>query len=429
MESDWLIDTRLQAKIEATALVNEHFSATFMNSPWQRRRQPDDVPTPVAVAVSDFCRRAKAPAPAPEVREALALLAEADDFRVRALTDAEPEATPLGPFALVDILSGTQASVAAQRQACGYYDVARELAHVRDQKTPPPAPAPLTFAPPPAAGTDGSEAAKKAGKPSKEDGEATVKERIAPRKRAPAEESVAGPADLVEEPAHSRRDLPRPRGRFTRVEAPRASFLELTRLSGKPVVEAALEANEHRFALLRSLSQRFNGARGELTQVDLENVLRDHGLMDALVEKERRQVLDGFTSQRGAAGRVAWALGLSPSELQRLVSVLSLTEDVEALRERFRREALATQHLTHRLDLLGREKYLNDLGIQKKFADTLRKELERLVGDVLPDAEDLHGLADAVARKHGAPAELVFRAFERLGLADGLRKQLLAASR
>ncbi|WAM30144.1 MULTISPECIES: hypothetical protein [Myxococcus] len=383
----------------------------------------------MAVAVSDFCRRAKAPAPAPEVREALALLAEADDFRVRALTDGEPEASPLGPFAVIDILSGTQASVAAQRQACGFYEVARELAHVRDQKAPPaPAPAEptLTFAPPPAA--DAS-AGKKGGKAAKEDLEATVKERIAPRKRAPTEDSLGSPADFAEEPALSRRDLPRPRGRFTRVEAPRASFLELTRLTGKPIVEAALEAADHRFALLRALSQRFNGARGELTQMDLENVLRDHALMDAMVEKERRQVLDGFTTQRGAAGRVAWALGLSPSELQRLVSVLSLTEDVEALRERFRREALAAPHLTHRLDLLGREKYLADLGIQKKFADMLRKELERLVGDVLHDARDLHELADAVGRKHGAPSELVFRAFDRLGLADGLRKQLLASSR
>ncbi|NVI97421.1 hypothetical protein HV824_04710 [Myxococcus sp. AM009] len=399
-----------------------------MNSPWQRRRQPDDVPTPVAVAVSDFCRRAKAPAPAPEVREALALLAEADDFRVRALTDGEPEASPLGPFAVIDILSGTQAAVAAQRQACGFYEVARELAHVREQRTPPPAPAEptLTFAPPPAAEASSG---KKGGKASKEDLEATVKERIAPRKRAPTEDTLGSPADFAEEPALSRRDLPRPRGRFTRVEAPRASFLELTRLTGKPIVEAALEAADHRFALLRALSQRFNGARGELTQMDLENVLRDHALMDTMVEKERRQVLDGFTGQRGAAGRVAWALGLSPSELQRLVSVLSLTEEVEALRERFRREALAAPHLTHRLDLLGREKYLADLGIQKKFADMLRKELERLVGEVLNDARDLHELADAVARKHGAPAELVFRALERLGLADGLRKQLLAGSR
>ncbi|MCP3142152.1 hypothetical protein [Pyxidicoccus xibeiensis] len=391
----------------------------------------------MAVAVSDFCRRAKSPAPAPEVREALALLAEDDDFRVRTLTDAEPEAAPLGPFAVVDILNGTAASLAAQRQACGFYDVARELAHVREEKTPPPAaPAPdvPTFALTPQAATfvDGGDGkpAKKGGKAAKE---AAVQERIAPKKRATTdadadEGTEALPPEGADEPTFTRRDLPRPRGRFTRVEAPRSPFLELTRLSGKEVLEGALEAAEHRFALLKHLSQRFNGPRGELTLVDVEGVLKEHGLLDALVEKERRQVLGSYSDQRGASGRVAWSLGLSPPELQRLVSVLGLTEEVEAVRERFRREALSTQHLTHRLDLLGREKYLADLGIQRKFTDALRKEVERLVADELPEATELHGLADALGRKHGAPTELVFRAFERLGLADGLRKRLLASA-
>lgn len=400
-----------------------------MTSPWQRRRQPDDVPTPVAVAVSDFCRRAKAPAPAPEVREALALLAEDDDFRVRALTDAEPESSPLGPFAVVDILRGTAPALAAQRQACGFYDVARELAHVREQKTPPPAPAPAVpvFATPPAAPSEEGDgkAGKKGGKAAKE---AAVQERIAPKKRATAEPDEVGAGEEAEDLGFLRRDLPRPRGRFTRVEAPRASFMELTRLTTKPAVEAALEGAEHRFALLSNLSQRYNGPRGELTLMDLETVLKDHGLLDTLTEKEKRQLLAAYSDQRGASGRVGWSLGLSPSELQRLIGALGLGEEVEALRERFRREALATSHLTHRLDLLGREKYLADLGIQRKFSDSLRKELERLVADELPDADDLHGLADAVGRKHGAPAELVFRAFERLGLAEGLRKQLLAGA-
>ena len=360
-----------------------------MTSPWQRRRQPDDVPTPVAVAVSDYCRRAKAPAPAPEIREALALVAEAEDFRVRALTDAEPETSPLGPFAVVDILQGTPPALAAQRQACGYYDVVRELAHVRELKTPPPAP-PVdpsipTFATPAAAPKPATRAGKKA------DSEASVLERIAPKKRQAVDEEATAPLEAEEPSQFLRRDLPRPRGRFTRVEAPRTPFVELTRAAGKETLEAALAGSEHRFALLRNLSHRFNGSRGDLSLVDLETVLRDHGLLDALKEKERLQLVDAYTTQRGATGRVAWALGVSPPELQRLVSAAGLVEEVEALRERFRREALATPHLTHRLDLLGREKYLADLGIQRKFADALRKELERL------------------------------------GLAEGLRKQLRAS--
>ena len=77
-----------------------------MSDIWQRKRQPDEVPTPLAVALSDFCRRAKAPASPLEVREALALVSGDEEFRVRQLTDGEPQATPLGPFAAIDVLQG-----------------------------------------------------------------------------------------------------------------------------------------------------------------------------------------------------------------------------------------------------------------------------------------------------------------------------------
>ncbi|MBN8468292.1 hypothetical protein JYJ95_17375 [Corallococcus exiguus] len=406
-----------------------------MISPWQRRRQPDDVPTPVAVAVSDFCRRAKAPAPAQQVREALALLTEDEDFRVRALTDGEPETSPLGPFAVVDILRGVTPALAAQRQECGYYDVAQELAQVREEKTPPPAPASTTpvFAlpTPPSEETDAKTGRRKSAKAEA----AAVQERIAPKKRTTdaedADTAASAPAPQApqeeeEAPRFLKRELPRPRGRFTRVEAQRLSFLELTRAEGKETLEAAIEATEHRYSLLRTLEHRYNGPRGEMTQVDMENVLRQHGIMETLEARERHNIETAYASQRGATGRVAWALGLSPSELQRLNHALKLEEVVEALRERFRNEVLATGHLTHRLDLLGRDKYLVDLGIQKRFADALRKELERLAKDALPDATDLHSLANVVGRKHGAPAELVTRAFERLNLTEGLRKQLSA---
>ncbi|XXF81338.1 hypothetical protein P2318_16725 [Myxococcaceae bacterium GXIMD 01537] len=390
-----------------------------MTSPWQRRRQPDDVPTPVAVAVSDFCRRAKSTASPAEVREALALLAEADDFRVRALTDAEPEASPLGPFALVDVLGGTPASLAARRQDVGYYDVVRELARVREEKTPAPAPA----APEVPTFAEARPAAPE--KPARKQADASVQDRIAPKKRAPA----PMPVELEEEePQFLKRDLPKPRGRFTRLDAPKTAYGELTRPEGREVLETAIAGHDHRFSLLRNLAEMYNGIRGELTQVDLENALRDHGLLESLEARERQNVLAAYGDQRGAAGRVGWALELSPSELQRLVRSLKLEEDVEAVRERFRREALAANaRLTHKLDLLGRDKYLADLGIKKRFTDSLRKELEKLVRDEVPEATDLHGLADRVAQKHGAPTELVARAFDRLGMAEGLRKQLQAA--
>jgi hypothetical protein len=405
-----------------------------MNSLWQRRRQPDEVPTPVAVAVSDFCRRARAAAGPTEVREALALLSEEEDFRVRTLTDTEPEVSPLGPFAVVDILRGTAPSLAAQRQACGYYDVVQELARVREEKTPPAAapaaPEVLTFAiPAPRPATAGEVAEEagngKAGKAARRASE-SIQERIAPRKRAstPEAEPVEPETDA---PRFFKRELPKPRGRFTQVAAPRASYQTLLRVEGKDILESALGQNEHRFALLKTLAEHYSGAKGDLTLTDLESVLRKHELMEPLSQRERQAILAAYTEQRGASGRVAWSLGLSPSELQRLTSSLGLQPEVEELRERFRREALGARHLTQRLDLLGRDKYLLDLGLKKRFAEMLRKELEGFVREELPDAHDLPGLALAVARKHGAPQELVLRAFERLGMAERLREQLAAS--
>jgi hypothetical protein len=150
--------------------------------------------------------------------------------------------------------------------------------------------------------------------------------------------------------------------------------------------------------------------------------------MEPMETRERTAVLAAFTEHRGAAGRVSWALGLSPSELHQLEKKLELTREVEELRERFRREALTARNLTQRLDLLGREKYLADLGIKKRFTDMLRRELEVLVRDELPGAKTLAELADTVGRKHGAPSELVLRALERLGVAESLRKQTPGSS-
>ncbi|MFL5343323.1 MAG: hypothetical protein ACJ8AT_00925 [Hyalangium sp.] len=369
-----------------------------------------------------------------EVREALALLSEDEDFRVRTLTDAEPEASPLGPFAVVDVLRGTAASLAAQRQACGYYELVQELARAREEKAPlKPAPltpeAPAFAAPPPrpAPAGDAEEASRgKGGKAARQEAE-SVQERIAPRKRAAAAELE--PEQTPEsEPRFLKRDLPKPRGRFTQVAAPKGNYHQLLRAEGKELLESALSQNEHRFSLLKALSEQYSGAKGELTLFDVESALDRHELMETLTAKERQGILSAYTDHRGAAGRVGWALGLSPSELQRLITSLGLQQEVEEIRERFRREALGARHLTQRLDLLGRDKYLADLGIKKRFTDALRKELEGLVRDELPGARDLQGLSLAVARKHGAPQELVLRAIERLGLTGALREQLAAHS-
>src|SRR5262249_34737604 len=124
-------------------------------------------------------------------------------------------------------------------------------------------------------------------------------------------------------------------------------------------------------------------------------------------------VLEALCVHRGALGRVAWALGLRAPELGVLVSQLGLGPEVDRLRERFRREALAPASWTARLDLLGRRKYLEDLGVEREFEDRLRGDLGRELRALEPQAEDV---PDALARRLAVSPTLVGRALERLGL-------------
>jgi putative FmdB family regulatory protein len=260
---------------------------------WQRRRHPEDVPTPVAVALSDFCRRARAPATAAVVREALALLEEADDFRVRELTDAEPPASPLGPFAVVDLVRGTPPELAAQRQQTGYYDMVRALAEERARSVPPPvtAPPPQRVVPFPAAEPKRASRDEEPGGKKRRSKGPTIAEKIAPRRRVAGEPRPTPAAPPTQVPASSflpRRNLPAPRGRFIRVDPSRASFHALLRPEGAGVLAALVDQVPHRYALLRTLARSYLGRRGgELTLDDVEGLLDKHGLRERLEAKER----------------------------------------------------------------------------------------------------------------------------------------------
>jgi hypothetical protein len=369
-------------------------SDPFMAS-WERKRQPDDVPTPVAVAVSDFCRRAGAPASPRAVREALSAVAEADDFRVRAVTDAEPPVRPLGPFAVVDLARGTPADTAALRERSGYYALVEELLAVQDETSgqpstpaPPsvPSEAPEDVTPPPRAsprqtGRDDARAP-------------TVAERIAPRRRA-AQAPTA------------------PRGRFTQVETQRVPLESLEAPDGRATLQTLLAQHGHRIALLRALTHGYTGRRGDPSAPELDALLDHHGLLVAAQTSERDLLLEALSVHRGALGRVAWALGLRAPELGVLVSQLGLGPEVDRLRERFRREALTPSSWTARLDLLGRRKYLEDLGVEREFEDRLRTDLGREIHALGTDEADAPA---ALARRLAVPPTLMTRALERLGL-------------
>src|SRR5690606_9963808 len=158
-----------------------------MSTTWHRARSPDEVPTPIAVALSDFCRRAQAPASPAEVREALSALSPDDDFRVRALSEEGP--TPEArwtPLAAVDLVRGTRPALVAQRLSCGYYEVVRALLDASDRPLGASAPPSAEVQPPAepqAAPTPKLPRGKKA--------EASVEARIAPRKRSAGGVQVA----------------------------------------------------------------------------------------------------------------------------------------------------------------------------------------------------------------------------------------------
>jgi hypothetical protein len=370
---------------------------------WDRKRQPDDVPTPVAVAVSDFCRRAGAPASPREVRGALSTVTDAEEFRIRAVTDAEPPLRPLGPYAVVDLARGTSVELAGLRQRSGYYDlVAEMLAQVEMPRVEPPASAAATGPlPSPSVRPAQPEAAAPTALPTpqRRTGEvrSTVAERIAPRRRAPAPET-----------------RPAPRGRYTQVAAQRAPIDSLAEPAGRSVLEPLLLQHGHRIALTRALAQGYLGRRGGDPQPqEVEELLATHRLLDDSEAVERELVLGALSEQHGALGRVAWALGVRPVELRSMIERLGLDAEVERTRERFRREALAPAHWTTRLDLLGRRKYLEDLGLERSFDERLRSDLSKELDRT--DAADPERIPH-LARKLGVPPELLARTLARLGL-------------
>lgn len=363
---------------------------------WQRRRRPDEVPTPVAVAVSDFCRRARAPAPAAEVRDALSLLSGDEDFRVTSVTDAEPPARPLGPYAVVDLLRGTSPELCAERQKVGYYELARALADAREQPAPAPAEAPPPAPPAPAPPAPKPE--RERPRAASKDATPSVAERIAPRRR-------------------EKRPLPEPRGRFSQLPPQTRPVEELQEPQTGPELEALAVQHRHRIALQKALAHQFQSRGKPPSELEVREALQRHGLLEGLEERERELVLGSYAEHRGAGGRVAWALDLSPAELSRLTQALGLKEPVEELKERFRREALASKPLAARLDLLGRDRYLADLGIKRRYLELAAAELRQaLQQERASGAGSLEDRLEAAARRHGTTAAVLRRAMEQLGL-------------
>jgi hypothetical protein len=165
--------------------------------------------------------------------------------------------------------------------------------------------------------------------------------------------------------------------------------------------------------MLRTLAHGYTGSRGEPSATELDALLARHGLLEAAEASERELLLAALSEHRGALGRVAWTLGLRGQELAALVARLGLGPEVDRLREHFRREVLTPPSWTVRLDMFGRRKYLEDLGLEREFEDRLRGDLGREIRALDAHGEDVPA---ALARRLSVSPTLVGRTLERLGL-------------
>lgn len=402
------VDTLRRLLIRTKAF--KHMSTT----PWQRRRHPDDVPAPVAVAVADYCRRAQAPAAPFLVREALALLSEEDDERAREMADSEPEAR-LGPFAVIDVLGGTSARVAAERQANGYYEMVRiaaaDHAAAHPVLPPPRASASRRAAPP----TEAPEARK--ARTAKQ----SVSEKIAPRRRKAGDEKDTTPAVRLP-PVSSylpKRNLPAPRGRFTKVSPAKASFETLLKPAAVEELDALMQQVNTRVALMQALDHTYQGRTPpHLVVADVEVVLKRHGLLKRMQTAERGALLAAILDSRGARGRAAQSLGMKPPDFEHIAEAIGLSKEVEEIRDRFSREALSPRHLGLRLGLLNRGRYLTNLGIEKKFKAALSRDLGRLLDEAEDATENDEQLISLLAKREGLHRDQLAAAVEKLGLLE-----------
>jgi hypothetical protein len=189
------------------------------------------------------------------------------------------------------------------------------------------------------------------------------------------------------------------------------------------MLDAMIQQHRHRIALCAALSAQFQSRAGRaVSEEELLAALEVHGLKARLISNETELLMGLYAEQKGATGRVAWSLGVTPPELSRLTKSLGLVQQVEEVKERYRREALASKPLPARLDLLGREKYLMDLGIKRRYFELASAELRSLLRESLPRASTLEGLAGHTAKQHGTTPAVLRRAMDQLGLTPEFEK-------
>lgn len=405
---------------------------------YQLARDPDEVPTPLAIAAADFCRRAGRPSSPEAVRVALARLEPSEDQALQALVDHEPRARPLGPEALVDLVRGLDPEEAAAREESGYY-----LAMARAPRVPAPAPSlrPRGVARPTAqalrtqqkeelvqaleqVGGDLPRAARLLGI-EVEQLQARLKRFSLVRQaraltRGPGVPVAIAP-QLRPRGTHTVRERPRaavppplpkrgagrlPKGRLVLGTAAGRDPRELERPTGKDeLAELVRSFRGNRRALLERLNQIFRSPRGPMSLEQLDALIARHNLRAEADRLEHENLLFLFTQARGDLPAVAKKLKLTAGALKRELQARGLWAEAERIRDRFRRELFGRAISEQVHSLLTRQSYLKEMGALKALDQHVRREVERQWEGAR--ASGPAGRAAALARRLNVDSDVV----------------------
>jgi len=402
-------------------------------------RSPEEVPTPLAIAAADFCRRAGRPSPPEAVRQALARLAPEEDEDLRALLEREPPARPLGPEALIDVLRGLDAVEASLREDAGYYlalaKVPRTLAPPREAPARSPdahqrreAQRQEILAALAESRGDLRQAATRLGL-TEEALDARLK-RLSLVRRAQALVRESGPAAMAPRIRPAGTKVPKvrptapvppllpkrgadrpPRGRLVLGEPVRRELRELERPDGKAELLELLHSYKgNRQQLAARLAQVFKSPKGPPGAAELDALIARHGLRAEADKLEHDNLRFLVGQARGDLSAVAKRLKLAPAELRTQLQERGWWAEVERVRDRYRRELFGRSFAEQAGNLLLRPSYLRELRALPEMEKQVREEVERVwpAARAAPERERVRALA------------------ERLGVSDEIAQALIA---
>ncbi|HEY0839785.1 MAG TPA: hypothetical protein VGD74_06330, partial [Vulgatibacter sp.] len=334
-------------------------------------RDPLSVPTPIAIALADFCRRADRGATSEEVRLALACVPAAEDAKIAAFCAGDPPAVPLSPLAAIDVYLGRPAGEAARLELDGHYREA--LAALTSLPIPSAAQAEETFESRALAGTDGGKdaGAPKERKPTK--GRKGTKGAPEPVRRSreevesrrlEAEQRRAAPVSEEEAPSPPRPGRSPAAPQFGRFVGGPAARRPLRDLGADELADIVSEMRANRRAILERIDALYSrDDRSSLGPADLSRLLRKHALEAHFVRAERENLKGLLRQNRGFLPPIRRALGMTAAELRRAIGAHGLETELRMWQERLREEARAEAPLAERLALaLARTEALRAAG-------------------------------------------------------------------